>query len=322
MPRNRKIFIHNQAIFVTSRIQEGLPLVPNKLINTLLWSIMARARSLYDVRICHFVFMSNHLHMLVVVDDPEHLPRFMRYVKTESAHLINKFLSRSQRNVWSSGYDSPPILTLDDCYRYINYIYLNPSKANLVESVDDYPGVSSWEMFKSDVSIKRCKKIRRETIVGLGVKTRLTKTEAIVVLREILNENQGEEDFILEPYAFLECFSDAGNEVESKKRIMEEVWRGECFLKENRSAPVMGVSKLVHQDLKKEHQPKAQGRKMICISSDKLKRANYVEWFKLVSKRAREAYRTLICTGVMTLPAGVFLPGGGILANINPLCIC
>lgn len=322
MPRNRKIFIHNQVLFVTSRIQEGLPLVPNKLINTMLWSILARSRSLYDVRVCHFVFMSNHLHMLIVVDNPEHLPRFMRHIKTESAHLINKLLGRSQRNVWTSGYDSPPILTLEDCYRYINYIYLNPSKANLVESIDEYPGVSSWEMFKNNKSIKKCPKIRRETIVELGKKTKLTKTEASVVLREILNSNQGDENFILEPHAFLECFSDSSSEDQSKKRIVAEVEKGESVLRNRRDGPVLGVNKLVHQDLKTNYQPKAQGRKMICISSNKEKRAGYVEWFKSVSKKAKEAYHILMLTGVVIMPAGAFLPGGGILANLNPIYNC
>lgn len=319
MPRNRKVFIHKQVLFLTTRMETGLPLVPNKLINTILWSILSRAAHLYDVKICHFIFMSNHFHMLVVVNDPEHLPRFMRHIKTESAHAVNRLIGRSQRTVWLSGYDSPPILTLSDCLRYIKYIYLNPVRANLVESIDDYPGVSSWQMFKTQMCQINCFKIRRETIEPLH-KTRLSKSEANACLNEILDKNGGEQTFFLEPFAFMECFDSSGEYCQDsvQKAIYSSVIEEQSLLSLKRKFPILGVNKLIHQDIDARYEPRLKGKKMICISSDVRRRKNYISWFKNLSKIARSAYSTLIATGTILFPPGVFMPGGCMCANINP----
>ena len=110
MPRNRKYFPHGQVVFISTRTECGLPLVPNALINFCIWGILARAQSIHKVRICHFVFMSNHFHLLMVIEDPQAIPGFMCSVKTETAHMINKLLGRRQRTVWQDGYDSPLLL--------------------------------------------------------------------------------------------------------------------------------------------------------------------------------------------------------------------
>ena len=44
MGHPRRKFVHNRAYFVTNRLAEGLPLVPAKIINKLLFGLLARAR--------------------------------------------------------------------------------------------------------------------------------------------------------------------------------------------------------------------------------------------------------------------------------------
>ena len=136
MPSPPKILLPKSAVFISTRIQEGLPLVPTCYMQLILQSILARAQSKYKVSVCHFLFMSNHLHMLLVVNNPDEVPAFMDMIKTESAHAINRLLGRRQRTVWCSGYDSPPVLTLEDIILKINYIYTNPQSADLVDTID------------------------------------------------------------------------------------------------------------------------------------------------------------------------------------------
>src|SRR5690606_7274325 len=101
MPENRKYFVNRTAHLITSRTEEGLPLVPSLIMNFIIWCILARARTLYRVRVSHFLFMANHFHMLIVVDDPEHLSPFVGYVKAETAHAINRLLGRRKKTVWA-----------------------------------------------------------------------------------------------------------------------------------------------------------------------------------------------------------------------------
>jgi hypothetical protein len=63
MPRAPKLYIRGSLIEVCSRIQEGLPLVPNELNCLIIGSIMARAQTLYPVTVVAYSFVSNHFHM-------------------------------------------------------------------------------------------------------------------------------------------------------------------------------------------------------------------------------------------------------------------
>lgn len=100
MPENRKYFVNRSVHLVTSRTEEGLPIVASFLLNFIIWGILARARGKFRVRICHFVFLANHFHMLIVVDNPEHVPAFVGYVKCEIAHAINRLLGRRRKTIW------------------------------------------------------------------------------------------------------------------------------------------------------------------------------------------------------------------------------
>jgi len=110
MPRIRKCFIRRTVVDLCFRTEEGLPLTANPILLTLLTSILARTQTIFPVTICHFVVMSNHVHMLNVVEFPELVKDFVGYFKRESAHAINHLLGRKKHTIWCSGYDSPIVL--------------------------------------------------------------------------------------------------------------------------------------------------------------------------------------------------------------------
>ena len=99
MARNRKYYPNRTVLLVSSRIEEGLPIVPSLNLNFIVWGILARAQSMYGVQVCHFVIMSNHFHMLLVVQDPEAVSDFLGYVKAEIAHAINRLQGRRQKTI-------------------------------------------------------------------------------------------------------------------------------------------------------------------------------------------------------------------------------
>jgi hypothetical protein len=90
--------------------------------------------------------------MVLWVDNPDDVPNFMCYLKGKSAAMINRALGRRQRTVWRQSYKSPVVLDLRSAICILGYLYCNPAKDGLVASIDDYPGESSWEMYRSGIS--------------------------------------------------------------------------------------------------------------------------------------------------------------------------
>ncbi|WKZ56141.1 MAG: hypothetical protein QY326_05220 [Bdellovibrionota bacterium] len=83
MPSPRKYHPHGSVLFVTASLEEGLLLVANPLCQAIVRTCLARAQFLHPVRICHFLFEATHVHMLLVVDNPEDVSDFMERFKTE-----------------------------------------------------------------------------------------------------------------------------------------------------------------------------------------------------------------------------------------------
>ena len=152
---------HGSVKFVTFCVEEGLLLLCNPLCKAMIKSCIARAQKLYPIRIVAILVEATHVHMIVVVDNPDDLPSFMRHFKSDSAHMLNRILGRKKRTVWCEGYDDPIVLTPIRTLIALAYIYSNPSKDNLVESINEYPGFSTWRMFRKGIHIQKCKRIHR-----------------------------------------------------------------------------------------------------------------------------------------------------------------
>ena len=315
MPRNRKYFRHGDALLVTSRTEEGLPLVPSHNLNFIIWGILAKARSMYRVKICHFLFMSNHFHMILVVDTPEDISSFVGYVKGEIAHAINKLLGRRQKTIWQSGYDSPILLEPEDVERYIDYIYLNPVKAGLVHSIEEFPGVSSWQMFSSGCYKRNHKKLNRTDLwmlpaASLGV----NEQKRIVSAYEKLESPKYE--LVIEPFAYLKD----GQQCFSRETIINRISNRERIIKDDRKSrkeEVFGATKLRRESMLKEYIPKKYSKRMICISSNKQHRNAFIGFFKSLSEQAALIYQSWKRGDFsLRLPPGLFYPSMPSLCSV------
>lgn len=141
---------HGSVLFATFSIEQGILLLCNPLCEAILKSCLARAQFMYPVRVVAFLIEGTHIHLVLVVDNPDDVPAFIRHFKTESAHALNRILGRRKRTIWCEGYDSPVVLTLLRTLMVLTYIYSNPAKDDLEKSIDRYPGVSSWKMLRKE----------------------------------------------------------------------------------------------------------------------------------------------------------------------------
>ncbi len=131
MPANPKGFISGTATFITFRTREGLPFVPLKFMNMLVESALARAQANHPVELIMYEFEANHGHMIIKVTDPELIPAFVGFFKSDSAQYLNRLLGRRQYSVWVERYDSPTILDHQKALQMFAYGILNPVKDGL-----------------------------------------------------------------------------------------------------------------------------------------------------------------------------------------------
>ena len=127
---------------VTCRtIHSRFLLRPGQAINEVIVGVLGRAQRKYPIRCCGYVFASNHLHLILDVDDAHQLARFMRYVNSNLARKVGRLVGWRDR-FWSRRYQAI-VISPEEAAQIgrLRYILSHGVKENLVEKVDQWPGV-------------------------------------------------------------------------------------------------------------------------------------------------------------------------------------
>jgi REP element-mobilizing transposase RayT len=290
MPSPPRVLIPGKLHFVTTRVERGLPFVCTEYMNLIIMSVMARAQVLYNIRVCAFLWMGNHMHMLIVLDCPESLALFIDRIKTETSHAIN--ILRGERNLtlWADGYDSPPVLTVEDAIEKFVYLYTNPAKANLESSISRYPGTSSWKMFSSREYSTTAPWIQRPMVEPLPSFS-MSEAQHRALAKHLIDSARESHTFILTPDDWMECFNLPRHDAEKyRHKIFEMIKETEEQLTASRQLKVIGASALKRQKFNEEFSPKKYSRRMWCICWDREIRKQFITYIKNLQRRAREVY--------------------------------
>lgn len=96
------------------------------------------AKEKYPCKIYSFVLMTNHIHLLIEsIEDDKNLAYFMKHISQRYGQYINNHYNRSG-TLWEGRFKSSPISTdsyLLGCSRYIE---MNPVRAGIVKTPEDY----------------------------------------------------------------------------------------------------------------------------------------------------------------------------------------
>ena len=314
-----KLYVQGKLLFLTSRVEKDLPFATCKVLNTAIWGILARANEQWDISVCHFVFMTNHFHMLVVVRNPADVPMFVKHIKQETAAAVNRICGIRQNTVWTRGFDDPIVLSADKALDIIKYIYKNPANAHLVSSIEQYPGVSSWEMFKNKEYNKKCVWLKRSSFSAVPNLTQLSDCSQAQLISEFAGKEPIFHTFKLSPNAWMECFEEYKNADRDtvNQQIIDEILCEEQQIEHPNG--VLGANKLRIQPINKKYKPSKYGKRMFCICSDVEIRKKYIGYLKYISQKAKDAYKAIkngICN--IVFPPGTFMPGGAFLEPLAP----
>jgi putative transposase len=103
-----------------------------------LYGCLRDAKEANGLALHAWVFMHNHIHLLVTPDDAQSLPRTMQSLGRRYAQYFNRTYHRSG-SLWEGRYRASLVDTdryLLACYRYIE---LNPVRSGTVRRPEDYP---------------------------------------------------------------------------------------------------------------------------------------------------------------------------------------
>lgn len=142
--RNRWIPAANTLVSITYRTVQGRYLLrPSPELNDVVLGVFGRAQRLLPIDVCAVSVLSNHLHILVVADEAERVADFMEYVGSNLAREVNRLTG------WSGpvfhGRYSMIAVTDEEAAQIerFRYVLAQGCKENLVESLREWPGVSS-----------------------------------------------------------------------------------------------------------------------------------------------------------------------------------
>jgi hypothetical protein len=131
------------------RSLQGLPLPARALTTLLIESIMGRLLRSEDVIVCSYVWMSNHVHMQVFSLDCKALIHFHGRLKKSLTDFLKRLLTISRLHLWDDDTTLGAVLDLEAAIERVVYTYLNPVRAGIVRSIDDYKGCNTWKEFLS-----------------------------------------------------------------------------------------------------------------------------------------------------------------------------
>ena len=314
MPRLRKAIFNRQVHFITASVEEGIMLPANPLVKQLILSAMARAHEHHPIEICHYIVNGTHIHMIVIVNNPMDIPGFMERFKTESAHYLNRLLGRKKRTIWCDSYDSPALLTVDDVIKKIVYLYTNPVKDGLIDSINHYPGLSSWENYQKNQNTIKTPLLSRDDIQivqqdsGWKIFNNMKKL--------LLKAAQRTAKIELNPNGWLRAFDNENFTSEINTEINHKIKEQEELLVKEKSS-FMGKTKLENQGIKLDYQSNRKGKKMWCICSDIKRRINYILYIKSLCEEAKAVYEKYILGDFSEpYPPGLFPPRLPLLCNL------
>jgi putative transposase len=104
----------------------------------------------FGVRVHSYVLMTNHVHLLVSMDEMELLASFMKSVAQHYAQYLNRRLDRTGA-WWGGRYYSCPVPTEHYILACQRYIELNPVRAGLVLSPEQY----LWSSYCANAGLRR-----------------------------------------------------------------------------------------------------------------------------------------------------------------------
>jgi len=280
---------------------------------------MARVQRDEKVIICHFLWMGNHPHIIIVAKDSAQCTRFYGELKKQLTDAVKRLLGDNELSLWKkNGTSVVPYGDIEGVQKQIAYIYANPARADLTDTIERYPGLNTFESFRETSHTlngsytKLCPWIRSPAIEKLPCRA-VTPTQDRHITETLLESSTRAHTLTLHPNAWMKCFDIGEDEVEETNReILEKLrtYESEARAERNKKGKkVMGAKKLSAQSLTLSYRSKSITKRIFCYAANKETRIQMIADYKAFCARCAECYqRWKVGDYKVEWPPGSFLP--------------
>ena len=127
-----------RVFFATTKTSMGRRLLQSERNAGLLIDVMRSLIAEHRFKLHDFVVMPDHLHVLLTVEDGMTIEKAMQLIKGRfSRRLTQEFGYLGE--VWQRGFAEMQVINRESFLQHRQYIAMNPVKAGLVDSPEQYP---------------------------------------------------------------------------------------------------------------------------------------------------------------------------------------
>jgi REP element-mobilizing transposase RayT len=141
--RRREGVCARHPLHVTLRLRDDVPNVRRQALLAPLMSTLRAGRVRDGFRLCHFVIMGNHLHLIVEADDGEKLARGMQGLSIRVAKRVNRELGR-KGGFFADRYHARVLKTPTEVHRALGYVLRNLAKHTAERSPQARVGLDAF----------------------------------------------------------------------------------------------------------------------------------------------------------------------------------
>ncbi len=281
MARNLRYVPEGCLVEATCRTIHGRFLLrPSRRVNEIIRGVVGRAQRLTRMKICAFIYLSNHCHLLLRPLDAAQLASFMRYLNSNIAREIGR-LHDWREKLWGRRYfdivvSHEPEAQIDR----LRYILEQGVKEGLVAAPHHWPGANST------ASLARGQKLS-------GVWVDRTAQYRARLRGEPTSDDlfSSTEEIELSPLPCWEELSESKRQT-LVRRLIKEIVERHATRREDR--PVLGAQEILRQDphARPARSKRSPGPRFHCHSA-RVRKA--LEWsytlFRLAYRQAVEDLR-------------------------------
>ena len=298
MPRRRRRIVSNTCYEICFRARNTLPLVAYRLIKLIIGAAIARTQMDDKVVLCHDIWNGSHPHIIVVAKDSLAFVKFYAEIQKRLTDILKRLLGLDYLRIWEGYPRVTELCDLAAAKDSIAYLYANPAKDNLTDSIEEFPGYSSWTDFlqsKNTLLAKTVESfpwIRLPSVPTLHSEILSSRQDANIV-RHLRKVNKERHLLIRYPNAWMKCFGiETDEEVaevnESILSLMREKEQTAREIRQNEKKSVMGADKLRSQPILKPHTPKKRRANVFIKTFDNELRIKKIEERDLFDDQCRE----------------------------------
>jgi hypothetical protein len=303
------------------RALQGLPLPARSLTTFLIESILGRLIATEQVILCNYVWMANHLHMQLYSLDCSALNDFHGQLKKRLSDFLKRLLGLTHLRLWDDRTTLGEVLDLDAAIERIVYSFLNPVRAKLVRSIDDYKGLNTWKEFVSaKADLNTCVEKEVPWVLATDIEALTdcnpSRSEEQRVIESLNEKASSRQAHILRiyPFKWLEAFgiSDPAEIERIRSRIVARVRQEEAALAPKKE-PVQRIEGFI---VTEEYKPPRKERKIFMYGSTLTKRLTHLDLYRGFINTCRECYQ-MMKQGYSSIPwpLGCFVPPAPLLHN-------